>query len=1138
MKANLRLTRAALCVLSLAVLAPSASLFGITIKVPEQYQEQIDAIREAERAERARELEAAGDSAEGDVAISGPQNEGEGAEAAPEREVDADEFVVQSVIEATDTALALENTLSAEEGIVSGQVVDRETGQPISGVAILIEGTDVATVTNDQGRYSLGPAPVGNYTLTFVRSGYIESNVTDYAVAGGEVSVFPFALPPRPAEMSDEIYELQDFTVTADAANELMLKLDLKFDSSRALDVFSSEDFSKFAASDVADAVKRIAGVSVNEGKFPSVRGLNDRYTVTTLNGMPLPSPDPFRKSPQFDLFPSSLLESIVVSKSASAELSGESTAANFDLITRQMPEEFFLKVSIGTGFHSGSIDEFRTFDRPDRYLLTDGAGGLNSSPFKDPLDNASDPAFQRSEDLGSKSQDAYPNSSISLSAGNTFEFSNGRKLGLVFAGYHKRETSAILDAENIEGYDFNGADRLVLQTITLPPFLGGGTVETPVQLPTPFGDETTYDYEEFEENVRMGGLLGLSFELDDDHRLFGNLFLSRTADTIVSRSFNGRNPDESVSEEDDLFALREQLYYVERSLMLGQLGGSHQLPAVKFEPEVEWGLQRARTTQDEPDFRNTFVIHRYSDFPDGNIPQSVSRDNQAYNVNSGDNFGLSSNSWRFVQEDEDSGRLDLALNPTQELKVSFGGMATRAERVSDVQSFLENRADTDATGATPAGTGISEGNFRNGSRSIRSSSEAIRDIDAFYLAGDYEPFEWLRLNFGYRLEDSIMSVDSETILDSSNSLANAFRQYDEARADPNPSGATLVRATEGTVLGVPDGFRSTTGDTVSRDLENRIYLPSINLTLTPVQGTQIKLGYYETINRPSFREITPDIFIDAENSDQLAGNPFLESSTAESYDFRVEIYPGQFEFSLPFSDEWLHEDDMLGVSLFRKKIVDPIEFLRPTDENIDEIPFNNPEGAETEGVEFEFNKNLGFIPIPFAEHFTLGGNFAFTSAIAGVSDAEKQLLGLNNNTDQGGVDDERQLTEQPEQIMNLNLGFKHPDWGTRVTLAYNEKSEILESIGSEQEFDAYRGPTERLDLIVSHEFESGLTLSFAVKNLLNEGYETYFRNRSPDFSNGTIDNLEDPSEFGEDQARRTVDSEGRSFSFSVSYDF
>jgi hypothetical protein len=247
MKPNQRILTLALGLLQLALLNTTQA---IKIVVPDQYKDQVKSVKEAERAEREQELE--GDSMANESTAAAQDKP-----AAAKPASNADEFLVQSVIEATDTAAAMETSLAADEGIVSGQVVDKETGEPVSGAAILIEGTDIATLTDETGRYSLGPAPAGIYTLSFIKTGYIEANITEYQVAGGEVSVFPFALPPRPADMSDEIYELQDFTVTAEEANDMMMKLELRMDSNQALEIFSSEDFSKFAASDVGEAIKR-----------------------------------------------------------------------------------------------------------------------------------------------------------------------------------------------------------------------------------------------------------------------------------------------------------------------------------------------------------------------------------------------------------------------------------------------------------------------------------------------------------------------------------------------------------------------------------------------------------------------------------------------------------------------------------------------------------------------------------------------------------------------------------------------------------------------------------------------------------------------------------------------------------------
>ncbi|MFQ3242265.1 MAG: hypothetical protein ACI9JZ_001960, partial [Lentimonas sp.] len=123
-------------------------------------------------------------------------------------------------------AAAIEDdSLAADEGRIVGRVIDEETGAPVNGVAVLLEGADVGTITDDNGEYRVQGALAGVYTLSFIKSGYIEANVTDFQVVGGEEKEFAFALPPRPAEMSDDVYELQDFSVTAEEANDMMLKL-------------------------------------------------------------------------------------------------------------------------------------------------------------------------------------------------------------------------------------------------------------------------------------------------------------------------------------------------------------------------------------------------------------------------------------------------------------------------------------------------------------------------------------------------------------------------------------------------------------------------------------------------------------------------------------------------------------------------------------------------------------------------------------------------------------------------------------------------------------------------------------------------------------------------------------------------
>lgn len=251
----------------------------------------------------------------------------------------ADELNEAGFAEFDPDASSAEDVLGAQ-GMISGQVFDKESQAPVSGVVVMIEGTDVATVTDGQGNYSLGPADAGLVTLSFVKTGYIEAKVTEYEIAAGETKEFSFALPPRPTEMSDEVYEMQDFVVTADEANEMMLKLDLMMNSDALLNVMSSEDFSKYAASDISDAVKRVSGVSVEGGRYATVRGLGDRYVTTTLNGLPIASPDPDRLAVQLDLFPTALIDTIKVTKTFTPDQIGTSTGG-IDMQTKTVPDEF-----------------------------------------------------------------------------------------------------------------------------------------------------------------------------------------------------------------------------------------------------------------------------------------------------------------------------------------------------------------------------------------------------------------------------------------------------------------------------------------------------------------------------------------------------------------------------------------------------------------------------------------------------------------------------------------------------------------------------------------------------------------------------------------------------------------------------
>ena len=105
--------------------------------------------------------------------------------------------------------------------------------------------------------------------------------------------------------------------------------------------------------------------MNVIEGQFAIIRGLEDRYSSTTYNGAPVPSPDPDSQSVQLDLFPSEIISNLEVAKTFVADLPGNSSGGNINITTLDYPEEpFVVSVKAGTGFEDrarGRVDRNTT---------------------------------------------------------------------------------------------------------------------------------------------------------------------------------------------------------------------------------------------------------------------------------------------------------------------------------------------------------------------------------------------------------------------------------------------------------------------------------------------------------------------------------------------------------------------------------------------------------------------------------------------------------------------------------------------------------------------------------------------------------------------------------------------------------
>jgi Fe-S cluster biogenesis protein NfuA len=233
-----------------------------------------------------------------------------------------------------------------QKGIIRGTVIDDVTGEPMLGVTIMIKGSSEGTVTDLDGQFSLETAP-GKVTLVFSYISYSPLELENVEVKANDVNVLDNI------KMQEEAIKGGEVVVTADAikSNEAGI-ITMKLKSPGMIDGISSDKIRQIGDANVAEATKRVTGVTVEGGKYVYVRGLGDRYSKTTLNGIDIPGLDPDRNSLQMDIFPTNLISNIVISKNFTAEVPADFTGGLLNIETKDFPEERLFNLSLSTSYN------------------------------------------------------------------------------------------------------------------------------------------------------------------------------------------------------------------------------------------------------------------------------------------------------------------------------------------------------------------------------------------------------------------------------------------------------------------------------------------------------------------------------------------------------------------------------------------------------------------------------------------------------------------------------------------------------------------------------------------------------------------------------------------------------------------
>jgi len=726
----------------------------------------------------------------------------------------------------------------ASTGAVTGVVVEEQRGEPLPGANVRIREASKGTTTDLDGRYRLEELEPGAYDLVFSFVGFQQKTVTGVEVAPGEMTEIDVALVEETAEMDEVVVE----AVAARNSEAGLLKERAK--AAAVSNAISAEEIGRAGAGTAADAMSKVTGASIVEGKYVNVRGLQGRYVDTQLNGSAMPSADPDGNSVALDIFPSNLIDNIVTTKTFTPDRPGTFTGGSIDITTKSFPENSFVNASISTSFNS-EVGLGGNLLRPIEGLeKVPGAANDESVPeniaqtFDDPEKRQALHSLSRAfaTPVTPRRDEIVANRSAEVSFGNQFRVSEDRSLGVI---------GSLSYDESFSGYDDGKTARFQQ---------GGLESET-------LGAEADYTTQRGIEEVLWGGLLGLNFQPTSQHEV-GLRLLYNADEEREARIETGFLPRDLSSGQ--RFQTRVART-TERAVRSGELTGTHQLGAGRDGVRVEWKASLSEVTRDEPD--NRFFSNQFTP-----------RENDTTFSISKSIYPLPARYFRNLEEQDAAGNLSVDV-PLGSATVTAGGRYRTKTREFRERRFDHVSGTADFTGNPDAyvteKAGLIDGTDEFGTYVLdrtesRNNYNATQDTWAGFLMVETPVPGVPSLEFigGARLEQNDMAL---------NTLDNR-RQGEFSQTDVLPS-ANLVwslrdnmnlRLAYGRTIALPS-FREFApfesfnfiGDFLERGNEslNRTRVDNFDLRWEWFTGPGELLSagvYYKTFTDPIERTIDP----------------------------------------------------------------------------------------------------------------------------------------------------------------------------------------------------------------------------------------------------------------------------------------
>ena len=974
-------------------------------------------------------------------------------------------------------------TVAFAQGTIRGKVTD-ENGESLIGVTIVLKSEiSKGTITDLDGNFTLKiPQSTPQVlTISYVSFKTVEETVNPL---NNEVLIRNFVL-------SSSAEALKEAVITAKEEKEKGYYMEnIKKKSATTIDYVSSESMKRTGDNNVTSAIARVSGVSTN-GAFITVRGIGDRYVKTTINGAQIPTLDPFTNNIKLDMIPASLVDNIVITKTASPDLPGDWTAAYISVETKDYPEQLSVNVETQVGYNNQT--SFKNV-LATQTSSTDWLGYDNNFRDHDHNSfinvNAQPTQYEELAALGLA--DFYRSLGITqgwvegTTAGDNFFKLGLIELGLLDAGLFN-DPQAFEDAKNLyligpykdQAYTIINADaansgksypnnwntflkkaplnfsqsfsignqgKLFNRTIG---FIGGFRYGSSIQYdPNSVAIRTILSDVDTNGNALLNTSINQQFvKYTNGWSALANVAYKYSTNHSISLLFmpnftgvnNIRDGVDNTGSSAYAYAYTKSQFYEQRKQLVYQLKSEHYFPSTKLKIELNTSYSRGKSSA--PDFKNLEYFADNALVYQFDKTLSDVRRNYRY---------LSEN----ILDSKLFAEFPLGSKPGLARKIKFGGAYQNINKTFDQYDyFLKFNSGSDIIIAnndldqffTTEKFGIETSYFNGEHQSIDLYYEEANNpsnhtighstITSGFLLLDYTLIPSLRLSGGLRVEHTDLFTDVYKF-DSLGYAAN-----DSRRKSPGES------------------FVTNPGK-----LNKINYLPSVNLIYKlkndETAPINLRLNYSQTLARPSIREYSETIMRDFELNADVFGNADLKMVEINNYDFRFESF--------------FKSKDNISASFFYKDFKNHIELISS---NLG-FSWTNAEESRVLGIELEGRKQL-------AKGLEFRANISFVDSRTKI--IEKQLNIENGIKTWTPIDTiTRKMFGQAPYVINGILTYSLDSIGLTTTVSYNVQGPRLVLTSIDAAPDVYELPRHLLDCKISKKIGKYFSVSLAVRDILN----------------------------------------------------